>query len=90
LPGPGLTSADCDGLRKLLPPAVGPDQQGQVGLLEEFIHGALQDKKPQEVTGNNKKSQEATRSYRKPQEVTGKEVTGRVTRSHRKSQEVTQ
>lgn len=35
------TRADCDGLHKLLPPAVGPNHQGQVGLLQEFVHSAL-------------------------------------------------
>lgn len=41
--GEVLTRAHCDGLHKLLSPAVGPDHQGQVGLLQEFIHGALKD-----------------------------------------------
>lgn len=40
------TRADCDGFHKLLSPAVRPDHQGQVGPLQEFIHGALKDSRP--------------------------------------------
>ena len=35
------TSADCDRLDELLLPGVGADHRGQVGVLQELVHGAL-------------------------------------------------
>lgn len=37
-----LTGADSDSLHKLLSPGVCPDNQRQVGLLNELVNGALQ------------------------------------------------
>lgn len=39
---PRLTCADRDGANKLLPPAAAPDHQGQVCLLDQLVHRALQ------------------------------------------------
>lgn len=37
-----LTGADSDSLHELLSPGVSPDNQRQVGLLNELVNGALQ------------------------------------------------
>lgn len=37
-----LTCADRDGANKLLPPAAAPNHQGQVCLLDQLVHRALQ------------------------------------------------
>lgn len=37
-----LTSTDSDRFNKLLSPAVRPDHQREVCLLNEFVHGALE------------------------------------------------
>lgn len=38
-----LTCADCNGLHELVSPGVGSHHQSQVGLLDQLVHGALQD-----------------------------------------------
>lgn len=58
-----LTRADRDGLQELLPPAACPDHQGQVGLLQEFVHGALEDSETSQSPNNYQSETIRTQSH---------------------------